>query len=201
MNYIKSGFQRGMKYGFKTKIKVPEQTDTSSINRFTIEFGYHSLARQFRYAAATFPAPLVRKLLNAEIGYKTSRNATLNEITFSLQTVTDIPRGGGIVISGPGGFFFDPVCLPVAVIAAKVKGQEAAAEGDTDLPFDATCTSIVDGTYETPTVSITAGPMGIAAKLYKFHLSVTNPRSVSDKDISSASDVWTFRSFELVSDT
>ncbi|CAD7959922.1 unnamed protein product [Amoebophrya sp. A25] len=192
MDSMRTGFVAGKKYGIKTKIKVPNFTMVDSLNRFTIEFGYDELDPAKRFAAGSYPAPIVRKLLNANVNYETSLRGAVNKIFFSLQTITDIQRGGGLVITGPSGFIFAAACLPVAVDPP----PGIRNPPNTDLPFDATCTSFNDGTTQVPTITITAGPQGIAAKQYAFMLQGTNPgTTVTDADAGT----WEIASFELAS--
>ena len=134
---MKLGFRAGVKYGLEAKIRIPEQTATDSLNRFSIEFGYDELIRERRFLAGISPAPLVRKLLNPGVDYETSLKSARNLIYFSIQTVTGIPRGGGILIVGPSNFLFETSCLPVAVDPP----PGVVDPPNTDLPFDTTCTS------------------------------------------------------------
>jgi hypothetical protein len=56
-----------------------------------------------------------RDLATFDVQSITSGNKLVNTLTFTIQTITDIPRGGGIVIRGPANFIFDKVCLPTAI--------------------------------------------------------------------------------------
>ncbi|CAD7936806.1 unnamed protein product [Amoebophrya sp. A120] len=189
---VRAGFVPGERYGIRTKITVPNFTSVDSLNRFTIEFGYDELTADRRYAAGSYPAPIVRKLLNANVDYDTSLKASANRIHFSLQTITDIERGGGLVITGPSGFLFAAACLPVAVDPP----PGVRDPPNTDLPFDTTCTSFNDGTTQIPTITLTAGPQGIPARQYAFSLDCTNPGVVvKDKDAG----IWTIASYALAS--
>jgi len=138
MDYMKTTFVAGKKYGFIAKIVVPIATPTDSVNRFTIEFGYDQLTLASRYQVGASMAEPVRKLNNAAVAYETALAGAQQKITFTLQTITVIPRGGGIVIIGPPNFIFDEVCEPIINSDSGSLATTGGVEIQ-DLPYDSTC--------------------------------------------------------------
>jgi hypothetical protein len=65
----------------------------------------------------------VRKLLNAGIAYTNPLKGVQNRLTFTVQTITDIFRGGGIIIKGPAYFIFEENCGPETTATEIVEGS------------------------------------------------------------------------------
>lgn len=102
-------------YGFAAPVEVPSMTPTASTNAFFFEMGYNSTDTSNRPAAAFVEAPRVRSLKNAKVDYATTIIGKENLVQFRLETITDIPAGGGIEITVPEGFQIDTNCELVQV--------------------------------------------------------------------------------------
>lgn len=184
IDYMQSTWIPGIKYGFIAKIRVPLLAPTASANQFSIEFGYSESENSGRLEAGVVPAPLVKRVIGGGIGYTTSIVGERAEITFSMRTVTHIPRAGGIVIVGPPNFKFDDKCQPKPAI------------GFPELPYDSTCLhKTIQATGE-PEISIVAGVGGIPPKDYQFSLVGDNPR---EQVYLVSAGRWTFYTYEVVS--
>lgn len=102
-------------YGFAAPVEVPTMSPTASTNAFFFELGFNATDTNTRPAAAFVEAPRVRALKNAKVDYATTIIGKENLVQFRLETVTDIPPGGGIEITVPEGFQIDTNCELVQV--------------------------------------------------------------------------------------
>eukprot|EP00397_Hematodinium_sp_SG-2012_P000096 GEMP01000096.1.p1 GENE.GEMP01000096.1~~GEMP01000096.1.p1 ORF type:complete len:3237 (+),score=651.26 GEMP01000096.1:50-9760(+) len=190
IDYMNNYWLPDVVYGFSTKIRVPELSPTASQNHFTIEFGYDQSRLENRPVAGTTSVLRARKLVNARVDYTSNIVSAPNTIAFFVETITEIPRGGGLVIVGPPNFEFPRRCSPKPVL----DGPE--------LPYDTTCRALVIEDTSGQSVSqivLTAGREPISAQKYQFSLPSTNPAILA----TTAEDIgtWEFRSYKLVSKT
>lgn len=183
IDYMQAAWNPGVIYGFLCKIQVPPLGPTASGNIFTIEFGYNELLDADRIEGGVFHAPLPQRIIYGEVTYTSNIMAQPNDLMFRMRTVTHIPRGGGIVITGPRNFVFDADCQP------------KPDDGFPDLPADSNCFAVVQPTGE-PEVTIVAGPSGIPAADYKFYFEVTNPVS----QVVANTGEWVMYSYSLYSE-
>lgn len=194
-------------YGFQTFVRVPDRGPTSSPNAFIFEFGYEGTSLATRHAAAVVPATEVRSLSNALLEYKTNVETKVNTVTFQVQTVTQVPSGGGLVIQGPLGFEFPNPCQPEA--AAMARGStyqvEPIAGKVMSLPSDVQC-SFEMGVEPAgrSTIRIAAGASGIMPGLYRFQMLGKNPSAVMANPMDNTKPCrrqycWDFHSLEVLS--
>jgi len=184
IDYMQSTWIPGIKYGFVAKIRVPMLPPTASANQFSIEFGYSETEHGGRLEAGVVEAPLVRRVINGKVDYTTSIMGQQAEITFSMRTVTKIPRAGGLVIVGPPNFLFDALCQPKPAI------------GFPELPYDSTCLFETVAATGQPKISIVAGVSGIPAAFYRFSLVGTNPPQQVQ---STFAGTWVYYAYQVVS--
>ncbi|CAJ1422091.1 unnamed protein product [Effrenium voratum] len=104
---------------FQTYLRVPDRSPTASPNAFIFEFGYEGTSLATRHAASMVPVSLVRSLSNAQLEYITNVETKVNTVIFQVQTVSQVPMGGGMVIQGPLGFEFPDACQPEAAPMAR----------------------------------------------------------------------------------
>lgn len=184
IDYMQSTWIPGIKYGFVAKIRVPMLPPTASANFFSIEFGYSESEHSGRLEAGVVQAPLVRRVINGKVDYTTSIMGQQAEITFSMRTVTQVPRAGGIVIVGPPNFLFEALCQPKPAI------------GFPELPYDSTCLFETIAATGQPKISIVAGVSGIPPAFYRFSLVGTNP----PQQVSQVyAGTWVYYAYEVVS--
>lgn len=184
IDYMQASWTPGVVYGFLCKIQVPPLGPTASGNIFAIEFGYNELYHAERMEGGTVAAPLPQRIINGEVSYTSNIKAVNdNDLMFRMRTVSHIPRGGGLVITGPRNFIFDEHCQP------------KPDTGFPELPPDVTCMATIRANGE-PEVTIVAGPLGIPPADYKFYFQVTNPIS----RVVENTGTWTVYSYSLYSE-
>lgn len=184
MDYMQSAWLPGLIYGFACKIRVPFVAPTGSANQFTIEFGYAEISDLSRLEGGVAPAYQVQRVINGGVSYSTNIIRRLADITFGLQTISTVPDGGAIYITGPPNFVFNASCQP------------KPSEGYPELPFDITCLATSDPTTASPQITILAGPSGIPAAFYSFALQAVNPsQPVPDTAVGS----WSITTYSIVS--
>jgi hypothetical protein len=186
LDTLQAPWVAGVVYGFVTQILVPGVAPTGSANQFSIEFGYTGEEDVDRIEAGVADAPLVQRLINGGVTAINSIVGSSTVMTFSVRTVTAIPTAGGLVIVGPPGFTFEPLCHPKQAV------------GFPELPYDATCLFHMNRTSLQPRVSIVAGISGIAPGFYRFMLAATNPPQRTNPGVSPGT--WVFNAYSLVSE-
>lgn len=171
-------------YYFQAMLQVPDASPTGTVNDFIFEFGYDAPTIDGRVSAAAVPAPLVRSLVNVALDYESNLAGAETKLIFQIQTITDIPTGGNISITGPEGFQFLTGCLLEPAPGARGSPYDADPLADSQMPPpDSACSSEVkvpppgatasdEGSVE---IMIMAGPTGITAGLYRFQLAAVNP--------------------------
>ena len=127
-------------------------------------------------------APLVRALVNTVVDYSVTNLAGQpNRLLLQLQTMTNLPAGGGIRIEAPEGFVFEENCVvldnPMREVPF-VDLRPAAA---------LLCTSSVPYITNMPLVTIQVIRGEVRAELYEFMIDAGNPRWPQD----TASMTWT----------
>eukprot|EP00933_Yihiella_yeosuensis_P016417 TRINITY_DN1403_c1_g1_i1.p1 TRINITY_DN1403_c1_g1~~TRINITY_DN1403_c1_g1_i1.p1 ORF type:complete len:1672 (+),score=277.91 TRINITY_DN1403_c1_g1_i1:210-5018(+) len=161
-------------YGFQAYVMVPKRSPTDAPNVFTVEFGYDGTTLATRYAASSVPCALVMSLVNAQIDYITNVESKVNDLIFQLETATVIPPGGGLVITGPGGFGMPECNLQVAPHARGSTYQVNPLINKVKmLPTDVTC-MFKPGANATE-FHLIAGKSGIQPSLYRWKVSARNP--------------------------
>eukprot|EP00928_Gymnodinium_smaydae_P087582 TRINITY_DN7182_c0_g2_i1.p1 TRINITY_DN7182_c0_g2~~TRINITY_DN7182_c0_g2_i1.p1 ORF type:complete len:1549 (+),score=405.83 TRINITY_DN7182_c0_g2_i1:4012-8658(+) len=120
-------------YSFAAPIKVPSFVPTTETNAFFLEFGYSEGDTSSRLGAASIPAPPVRALRNAKVDYTTNIVGKENKVEILLETVTEIPQGGGIEVIAPTGFVVQPDCE-----------VEGVRDPDAPPPPNLACSASVD---------------------------------------------------------
>lgn len=183
-------------YAFRCLIQVPAASPTHSVNELVIQMGHQGATLMERYAASAVPIPQVQAVVSAEVDY--SQNTNLqdppNQINFQFQTVTPLKEGGGVYITGPGGFELATmrrrragVCEPSSATAqrgAPYQVFSTACCGNSTcaqvcpqpivLPQDVGCQ--IQGFAGDPVrMLLTVGPSGLQAGLYRFTLQAVNP--------------------------
>ncbi|CAK0879676.1 unnamed protein product [Prorocentrum cordatum] len=186
LDSIQTAWTPGVKYGFAAKIRLPRYPPTGSANYFCIEFGFDETYDANRLEAGVTEGPQIQTLINGGVSFTTSITSANTTITFSVQTITSIPVGGGIVIVGPPNFKFEyPLCSP------------KPAEGFPEMPYDSTCLFTEIVSTGQPKVSIVAGASGIPPGYYRFSLDATNPPIVRSQDEAGE---WVIQTYSLVSE-
>lgn len=163
------------RYGFQVPIKVPIMGPTGSLNAFLAQLytgGTDNCA-----AASYVDAPVVRALRNARVEYDNNVFTKENQIHVQIETVTYIAFMGTLVLKGPPGFTIDD-CTPLPAPAPRGSSYEYVPT-PMAFPVDWTCSAdSPDG--ERFTYTITAGPLGIPAGLYRFSVNLQNPSEAFD---------------------
>jgi hypothetical protein len=213
IEYLREPFMPGYLYGFRTKIRVPGISPSNAPNAFTLELGYDERDPDRRTEACMIVSPLVQALINGAIGYRTNIKERMNTVIFSVQVVTRIPRDGGLVFVGPPEFRFGPPEILAELIRCKAdqlaEGCEESDEGAAlecspkaeigfpEIPYDSSCSAQVELGSMVPTITITAGPSGIPARMYKLAFSSINPASLRGLDQEGS---WEVSSYQVVSE-
>jgi hypothetical protein len=186
MDAIQTSWTPGVKYGFTAKIRLPRVPPTGSANYFYIEFGYDETENLNRLEAGITAGPQIQTLINGALSFTSSILGAATKITFSVQTVSHIPEGGALMISGPANFQFQgPLCQP------------KPAPGFREMPYDSTCLYEELAATGEPQVTIVAGASGIPPGFYRFTLDSVNPPLVLPE--GSAGE-WVIQTFSLVSE-
>lgn len=152
----------------------------------------------------------VAALSDVSVDYSSNVNGDINNLTFTIRTVTGVPGGGGIEIIGPEGFDIPSTC--VLEEPTGVRGSPyyvwSTKNSRKMLPPDATCTSTatpgIGGQVPVPgyvTIYIRAGVLGVLPGLYRFHIKVRNPMlyQTNPLDLSTPCGYrhcWLFKSIE-----
>lgn len=187
-------------YGFRALIRVPDRSPTSSPNEFRFELGYDGTSISNRYAASSVPCPLVQALVNGNLEYVTNVESKENDLIFQLETITDVPAGGGFFFTGPAGFTMNKCDLEVAPAERGSVYQVAPMQRRVRmLPNDVTC-DFVPSANQT-TFKITAGIAGIKSGLYRFMIHARNPAGITpnlDDDSTQCGKefCWSLRSIQ-----
>eukprot|EP00746_Dinoflagellata_sp_MGD_P150238 gnl/MRDRNA2_/MRDRNA2_82151_c0_seq1.p1 gnl/MRDRNA2_/MRDRNA2_82151_c0~~gnl/MRDRNA2_/MRDRNA2_82151_c0_seq1.p1 ORF type:complete len:1665 (-),score=242.32 gnl/MRDRNA2_/MRDRNA2_82151_c0_seq1:72-4745(-) len=154
-------------YGFKMKIRVPNNPPFRSSNRFLLEFGYDTTSDRLQGEAVEAP-PLkavydvaVRSLCNA-IGFMD------NIMDFHLHTVTALGPNEGFVFWGDKNTFLTELdCWPEPL------------PGSLELPKDSQCSFFKDSETGLPVMILSVTKDPFAAGKYAFSFKgVTNTQSM-----------------------
>jgi hypothetical protein len=126
----------------------------------------------------------VGALSDADADYSNNVVQQMNNLTLTIRTVSDIPPGGGIHITGPESFGVEPECTVLEPTAPRNNAYTDWSTNATRrmLPDDVVCTSTfmvgyigeegsVDGTT---TIIIKAGAQGIRNGLYRWQINANN---------------------------
>merc|ERR1719428_2302735 len=152
-------------YGYIGKIRVPDATPTSSTNSLIVELGYDETDINKRWEAGSVDLPNVKALQNGRVLYTHNVEKIPVDLTFEIQTISEAPRLGGLLIMAPKGFVFDMSCDAQRVKGAALKHA---------LPPDTRCASALNRKGE-PEISLTAYGAPIKPGSYQFVLRATNP--------------------------
>jgi len=206
-------------YGFTTNIKIPNYSPRGSSGNFTIEFGYDLTGASTTVAdrpyAGVIPAPQIRALTNANVGFSTNVENKLNQMRIELETVTQLPANGGIVIVAPANFVFASNC--------GFSKRDPLPAGYHHLPDDAICTvfsarrgllsetikgsNIMKRQLSTrPELRIKSPSQSIDPKKYSFNIAATNPVNAVGVSADGASSCgstscWDFSTHPVIGST
>jgi hypothetical protein len=176
-------FSNAEVYGLAIPVKVPASTPTASANTFFFQFG--------TVAAAAVDAPKVQALKNSKVDYSSSVQAKENLLQFEVETVSDIPVNGGLVILAARGFIFESVCV--------LPGLDPTVPPPPPL----SCTASYDFALQKYRLilQVPADGQPMRAGMYSFAVVGENPTetvlSFPDPDTPcGASQCWSFRSIE-----
>ncbi|CAJ1346480.1 unnamed protein product, partial [Effrenium voratum] len=167
-------------YGFQTYLRVPDRSPTASPNAFIFEFGYEGTSLATRHAASMVPVSLVRSLSNAQLEYITNVETKVNTVIFQVQTVSQVPMGGGMVIQGPLGFEFPDACQPEAAPMARGSTYQVQpmVSKVMSLPDDVVCSFQMGAAPMGRATIRLAAASGIPPGLYRFQILGKNPSAV-----------------------
>ncbi|CAE7458820.1 unnamed protein product [Symbiodinium necroappetens] len=193
-------------YGFQTYIRVPDRTPSAAPNWFIFEFGYDGNSLATRHAASAVPAPSVQSLTNAAMEYNTNVEGKVNPIIFQIQTISQIPAGGGLFIEGPLGFEFPNPCTPEVAPAARgaTYQVEPMAGRVLSLPMEVACSfQQTTGPTGRSIIRLTAGASGIMPGLYRFQLLGKNPATAVANSVDNTKPCmmqfcWDFHSLQVI---
>ncbi|CAD7940504.1 unnamed protein product [Amoebophrya sp. A25] len=119
-------------YGFIVAVEVPNYMPHGSFGNFTAEFGYDGTTLAHRPYAGVIEAPKIRALTGATIDYSNNVRSKETRLELTIETVTELPQGGGLVIIAPDKFTFPkPNC--------GLEPMVPLPEGFSDLPSGTTC--------------------------------------------------------------
>mmetsp|Transcript_104286 Transcript_104286/g.262459 ORF Transcript_104286/g.262459 Transcript_104286/m.262459 type:complete len:3286 (+) Transcript_104286:57-9914(+) len=186
-------YSSSKEYRFRSSIQIPDSSPTQSINEIIIEFGHQGSTLGTRYAAGRVTLDPVQAVVAAEVDFSqiTMLQDPPNEIVLQFETVSDLPPGGGVYITGPEGYVVarnrDSECMP---------GPAPSARGSPyEVPSDQCCTTSIctqkcPDTFFLPDdmackleslpldpilINLTAGASGLSAGRYRFLLQAINP--------------------------
>jgi len=193
-------------YGFQTYIRVPDRTPSAAPNWFIFEFGFDGNSLATRHAASAVPAPAVQSLTNAAMEYNTNVEGKVNPIVFQIQTISQIPAGGGLLIEGPVGFEFPNPCTPEVAPAARgaTYQVEPMAGNVLSLPMEVACSyQQTTGPTGRSIIRLTAGASGIMPGLYRFQLLGKNPATAVANSVDNTKPCvmqfcWDFHSLRVI---
>eukprot|EP00931_Biecheleriopsis_adriatica_P048558 TRINITY_DN28067_c0_g1_i1.p1 TRINITY_DN28067_c0_g1~~TRINITY_DN28067_c0_g1_i1.p1 ORF type:complete len:3244 (-),score=551.12 TRINITY_DN28067_c0_g1_i1:114-9845(-) len=191
-------FRNNQIYGFTATLEVPDKTPTTSSNSFFFEMGFNSTSTRDRPGAAQVEAPKVRALKNADVIASTTILGKENLVQFRIETITDVPFGGGIEILVPEGFKIDVDCelLPVR-------------DPDAPPPPDLSCEAFFDSSLGVDgriILRLRTGEDGLPAGHHAFALLTENPKQTWLNYPMGGSGVlacgtlicWTFDTFQYI---
>ncbi|CAD7968709.1 unnamed protein product [Amoebophrya sp. A120] len=175
-------------YGFKVPVQVPNYAPHGSMANFTVEFGYDGTTLATRPFGGVIPAPKIRALTSASVGYSTNVANRENRLSFTIGTVTQLPQNGGLVLISPTGYLYEKA-------NCGLENLRPLPEGTVDLPAGTTCSvwspprelleedDSVDGAVPTrllttatrPELRITSAQGVLPPATYGFVLIAKNP--------------------------
>ena len=186
-------FVTSARYGFSVPVEIPVQSPTSSSNSFFLELGYTGTGED-RTGAAEIPAKPVRALKNANLDYSTTVVGKENALQINIETITQIPEGGGLRIVVPEGFTFEINCEVVRQIDPQATDPPSLGCNRIDDPNE--------GSNGRPVVLLRALSGGLRPGLHMFAILVQNPMGpqtnvLSDSTLCGTTICWSFESFQV----
>eukprot|EP00392_Amoebophrya_sp_AT5.2_P009519 g9547.t1 len=182
-------------YGFFCNVLVPKYGPTMSPAHFYVEFGYDGTTLATRPFGGVVPFVGVSSLVNAVVDYSTNVAGKESVLTFEIETVTSLPQGGGLEITGPVGF---QVLHKTIIPASKLDYMSLP----TDITVSTSQTTVAgsSGTVTKPVLELTAGALGVAKGRYVFSLLFINPVTPVVQEVSPSSSCgytqcWDFATY------
>ncbi|CAJ1399696.1 unnamed protein product [Effrenium voratum] len=196
-------YAAGTSYGFACSIRVPAVAPVTSARAFFVEFGYdqQSWDEGARLLAGRIEAPPIRALRNTQVEHLSHLQGQATRLTFQVEVVTPIQKGGALLIRSPPGFVMASPCVP--------RSMGFASAPTKPLPDSISCsarplppqTKAQGGSNQQADLALAAGSGGIDAGVYVFEVGAVNAelalQDTGDQEsCANGQSCWTF--FSLV---
>eukprot|EP00746_Dinoflagellata_sp_MGD_P145127 gnl/MRDRNA2_/MRDRNA2_77775_c0_seq1.p1 gnl/MRDRNA2_/MRDRNA2_77775_c0~~gnl/MRDRNA2_/MRDRNA2_77775_c0_seq1.p1 ORF type:complete len:2163 (+),score=280.86 gnl/MRDRNA2_/MRDRNA2_77775_c0_seq1:891-6491(+) len=188
-----SSYKASEKYGFTTKLELPQHGPSSTSDAFFLQFGWDSVNPNERMQVMRLPLPRVQSIINTAIGYSTNVAGATNMITIQFDTAAEIPLTGEVVILTPDSFVFEEKCFPLSLT-----GHEPFPE---EFDCQAVPTRAPDGSIASTTIGIKPQRIPFPVRRFVFQLKAINPpeprtnRSGQDTECS-YQQCWTVKALD-----
>eukprot|EP00397_Hematodinium_sp_SG-2012_P000134 GEMP01000134.1.p1 GENE.GEMP01000134.1~~GEMP01000134.1.p1 ORF type:complete len:2985 (+),score=568.53 GEMP01000134.1:27-8981(+) len=172
-------------YQFRTRVKVPEKTPSSSTNAIYFEFGYDETsvddATDKRLGVAVVELLPVKAIINGHLSYASNvKGIANNKLVFTLQLITAIPEPpAGIGIVGDANTAQFVLVCPHTIPSGAPPMK------------DFVCFASVDEDTKIPSAALKATTEGLAVGTYRFQLHINHPSQATDTQ-----GTWTIGTYQ-----
>ncbi|CAJ1456576.1 unnamed protein product, partial [Effrenium voratum] len=124
MLWMPATYSSGRVYGFAVGISIPRFPVATMLSAFLLQFGWEAATLEERPLALVLHAEKVQTIVNFRVDYTSNVVGSGQRISVTLETMSDIPVGGRLVLSAPAVFAFQSLCSVLAVPGEPSSGLE-----------------------------------------------------------------------------
>eukprot|EP00434_Breviolum_minutum_P012510 symbB.v1.2.011022.t1/scaffold731.1/size168158/3 len=114
-----ANYLRDRSVGFSVACEVPLSSVSTMLSAALLQFGWDASSLTDRPLALVLPVGKVRSIVNFQVEYLSNVVSARQRIFVSLETMSDLPIGGRLVLTAPAAFEFQSLCSVLTVPGEK----------------------------------------------------------------------------------